>query len=241
MSSIKRQTAASRSTEGGSGSVSSIVKSVETKRQRGRPKGSKNKANEILPKQLALELIDAVRPMITEEQYEEMKLAVKSGKNISTLSEAKIMLKLMGPSLMKRLIEEQNPNAGISQEMLDELGPRDIEFKKDTNERINVWMRLLELVYKMETKEDASTGHNQKKPLIEIFAKRGFDSGRLAIHVGPESITVGRDADGTGREAISARTVSDKLPERPFDIQDSEQESSARVLDDIEYRDYSQV
>jgi hypothetical protein len=222
MASILRQTAAARSTEGGATSVSSLARSAETKRQRGRPKGAKNTPKPILPKQLALELVDAIRPMVTEEQYLEMSAAVKAGKGVSTLSEAKIMLKLMGPSLMKRLIEEQNPNAGVDPELLKELGPREIEFKKDTNERINVWMRLLELVYKMETKEDASTGHNQKKPLVEIFAKRGFDSGRLAIHVNTEPIAMGGDVDGIGREAISARTVSDKLPERPFYVQDSE-------------------
>lgn len=217
-------------------------KSAETRLERnkgGRPRGSKNKATGLIPTELADKFLDSVRPLLPPEHYEEMKAAVRGGKAISTVTEAKIMLKLMGPSLMRRLIDEYDPDKGVDPDVLAETGPRDIEFKKDTNERLKVWMDLLGMVNKMENIEDAAQGHSKAKPLTEITIKRGLDAGRLTFLLGSESGSVGGDADGTGRETITVRAISDSLPERPLDIQDSEQESSTGILDGVEYRDGS--
>jgi hypothetical protein len=218
------------------------TKSLETRAERskgGRPKGSKTKPKGLIPLELADKFLDSVRPLLPVEHYEEMKAAVKGGKNISTVTEAKIMLKLMGPSLMRRLIDEYDPDKGIDPEILAETGPREIEFKKDTNERLKVWMDLLGIVNKMENIEDAAAGHNKAKPLTEITIKRGLDAGRLAILVGSEPSSMGGDGDGIGRETVTVRAIPDSVFERPFDVQDSEQESSVGVLDGVEYRDGS--
>jgi hypothetical protein len=245
---ILKQDAAFRTREGGfhkqGDSAVMAAKSQETQaeRRRGRPPGSKSKPKQLIPTELASELLDAVKPLLPAEHYSQMKKAVKDGKAMSTLNEARVMLQLMSPSIMKRLIEEQNPNLGLTPEQLEqmaELGPRQTEFRKDTNERIQIWMRLLEIVHKMETAKDASEGHSKNQPLTSILVKRGLDAGRLTAHLGGVTITVGGDDNGVGGEASDIRTVSDYVPERPLDVPDSEQESSIRILDNVEYRDDS--
>src|SRR5688572_26977760 len=102
------QPSAHRDTEGGY-SVSTTAKSNEIRKNRagpGRPKGSKNRAKGLIPKELASEFLDVVKQILPREHYEEMRRAVIDGKSISTLSEAKITLKLMGPPIWKRLIAE---------------------------------------------------------------------------------------------------------------------------------------
>lgn len=227
-------------------SQSAIIstKRTETKIQRnkgGRPKGSKNSPKGLIPAELADKFLDSVRPLLPEQHYQEMRLAVKEGKAISTVTEAKIMLKLLGPSLMRRLINEYDPLKGMDQEVAEELGisTDESEFKKDTNDRLKVWMDLLKLVHQMESAENAAEGHSKKKPLTEITIKRGLDGSRLALLVGIESGNVGRDADGTGRETITIRTLSDSLSERQEPVQDSVQEQAVGVLDNVEYRDVS--
>lgn len=223
---------------------SAIVKAkshgTQAERRRGRPKGSKNKAKEVLGKELALQLLDAVKPLVPDSHYQEMEAAIKQGKAMSTMQEARTMLMLMGPALMKRLVEEQDPTIGMDPEMVKELGPQPVEFRKDTNERLGVWMKLLDIVMKQEAKEaDATQGHTKNQPLTSILVKRGLDAGRLAIHLGDISVTVGRDADGVGGKTSEIRTVSDTVPERQEYVPDSEQEPSVRVLDPAEYRDDS--
>ncbi len=108
MPSIKGQTDTTRAREGGltNQTESAVIsqKSLETqterRRGRGRPAGATNKEKGLVPKDLADKFLDSVKPLLPKEHYEEMKLAVKNGKTISTVNEAKIVLKLLGPSLM---------------------------------------------------------------------------------------------------------------------------------------------
>jgi hypothetical protein len=247
-SAVLRQPAVNRDREGGflkqneSAVIVSKSQGTMAERRKGRPPGAKSRPKGLIPTELADKFLDSVRPLLPEEHYQQMKLAVKEGKAISTITEAKIMLKLMGPSLMRRLISEYDPLKGMDPEVAQELGisSDESEFKKDTNDRLKVWMDLLKLVHQMESAEDAAEGHNKKKPLTEITIRRGLDGGRFKVLLGIESSDLGGNTDGTGRETITVRTVPDSVSERQESFQDSMQEQAVGILDSVEYRDVSQ-
>ena len=237
------QEAHPRDTEGGvDRSILNKTKGGETrserKRGRGRPPGSKNKPKALINKEVAHDLLGVVKQTLPPELYEEMKEAVRSGKNISTINEAKILMKMMGPPIWQRLILEAEKQGkknvrDIDPDLVDEIG--DIEedtpvMDKDLNERIKTYIQLMQFVDKMEKNEDESD--TSKKPLISIFTQRGLDAGRLKFLIGYESESLGRDVDGTGRETIEIGTVSGSFSERPFDVSDSEQEQTVRLLND---------
>lgn len=233
------QEAAPRDTEGKS-TLATKTKSGEThkERKRGRPKGSKNKPKALIPKEVANDLLGVVKQTLPPELYDEMKQAVKSGKNISTINEARILMKLMGPPVWQRLIEEVQPKKAAvidaDPDLIDEIGPLPGDeqggFDKDLNERLKVLINLMQFVAKLEQQEDDQSS-NTEKPILEIIARRGLDSERIKFLVGVESSDVGGSADGTGRAEGSIRAISDKVPERQIDISNSEQEPTVRVLD----------
>ena len=237
-----RREPASRSTEGGvERTIANKTKHGEThsERKRGRPKGSKNKPKALITKEVASELLGVVKQTLPPELYEEMKEAVRSGKNISTINEAKILMKLMGPPIWQRLIEEANQKAQMPKDfdpdLEDELGddlPTDnvTPFNKDLNERVKVYMGLMQFVDKMERQDDQSD--NSAQPILEIFARRGVNGERVDFLIGGIAQSVGGDSDGTGRKAIEPRTVSGEVSERPLDVSDSQQVSAVRVLND---------
>lgn len=175
----------------------------------GRPLGSKNKPRGLIPKELASEFLGIIKDMVPTEYYEEMRGAIREGKAISTLTEAKITLKLMGPPIWRRLISEGKP--------IDETKP--IEFSRDLNERLKVYTGLMAFIEKVEDEQEPD---NSKKPIFEIFAGRGVDAGRVKFLLGYESGAVGGDSDEVGGETLVARTVSGELPERQGDVQDSQ-------------------
>lgn len=236
------QEAAPRSTEGGvEHSVSNKAKlsSTHSERKRGRPAGSKNKPKALITKEVASELLGIVKQTLPPELYEEMKEAVRSGKNISTINEAKILMKLMGPPIWQRLIEEANQKAQMPRDfdpdLEDELGddlPSDnvTPFNKDLNERIKVYMGLMQFVDKMERSEDQSD--NSAKPILEIFARRGVDGSRVDFLIGGIAQSVGGNPDGTGRDAIESGAIPSEVLERPLDLSHSKQVSAIRVLND---------
>lgn len=233
------QEAAPRDTEG-KRTKGNAIKTANThsERKRGRPKGSKNKPKALIPKEVANDLLGVVKQTLPPELYDEMKQAVKSGKNISTINEARILMKLMGPPVWQRLIEEVQPKAqpiiDIDPDMADEIGPLPSEdnagFDKDLNERLKVLINLMQFVAKLEQQENDQSD-NTEKPILEIVARRGIDSERIKFLVGVESGNVGGDSDGTGRTEGGIRAISDSVPERQIHISDSEQEPTVRVLD----------
>lgn len=235
------QEAAVRPTEGGvEKSVATKTKAGETRtqRKRGRPKGSKNKPKALINKEVAQDLLGVVKQTLPPELYDEMRDAVRSGKNISTINEAKILMKMMGPPIWQRLILEAERQGkknvtDIDPDLVDEIGGMEDEppmMDKDLNERIKTYIQLMTFVNKMERDDDESD--NSTQPLISIFTRRGFDGGRLKFLIGGESGPVGGDADGTGRSTIEVGAFSGEISERPLDIQDSEQIEAVRVLND---------
>lgn len=212
-------------------------KATHQERKRGRPKGSKNKPKALIPKEVASDLLGVVKQTLPPELYQEMKEAVRSGKNISTINEARILMKLMGPPVWQRLIEEAKPKnipvTDIDPDLQDEIGgmPDDqaAGFDKDLNERLKVLINLMSFVAKLEQNDEAAD--STEKPILEIIARRGLDSERIKFLVGVESGNVGGNADGVGRADGGVRTIPSELSERPLDLQDSEQEQTVGVLD----------
>lgn len=209
---------------------------TERKRGRGRPKGAKNKPKALIPKEVANDLLGVVKQTLPPELYNEMKQDVKSGKNISTINEARILMKLMGPPVWQRLIEEVQPKkpvvTDIDPDLQDELegvpSGEPAGFDKDLNERLKVLINLMQFVAKLEQADDES--NSSEKPILEIIARRGLDSERVKFLVGVESGDVGGSADGVGRAQGDIRAIPDTVPERQIDVSDSEQVKAARVV-----------
>jgi hypothetical protein len=185
----------------------------------GRPIGAKNKPKGLMPKDFANEFLGVIKDILPAEYYQEMKDAVRTGKNISTATEAKITLKLMGPAIWRRLIDEGKVS--------EDGEPK--EFARDLTERLKVYMSLMGFIEKVD---DAPEGHNTQKPIFEVFAKRGTDGGRLKVLVGYESGSVGGSADGVGGASDSVGAIPDTVSERHVYISDSEQVEADRVLND---------
>jgi len=202
--------------------------SNEVKRGRGRPTGSKNKPKGLIPKEFASEFLGIVKELLPPEHYEEMRQAVQEGKSISTLAEARITLKLMGPPIWQRLIDEARPKAQVTDidpDALEEIGgapgPR-LSFSRDLNERMKIYLSLMDFIDKSERRDDEAAD-SRSKPILEVFARRGVDSERLRVLVGVESGSVGGNADEAGRPTGEPRTIPDQVPERQERLPDSEE------------------
>ena len=222
---------ANRATEGGAKSVATQSKATEVKseRARGRPKGSRNQPKALIPKDLANEFLGVVKDLLPAEYYDEMKAAIRTGKNISTLSEAKILLKLMGPPIWMRLIQESKQKPAVptfDPDLADEIGAEPASgvqpFDKDLNERLKVMIQMMQFVDKLEKNDEAT--NSDTKPILEIFARRGINAARIDFVTNPEPRLVGGNSDGIGRESVEFRAIPSEIPERQIDVQDNEQE-----------------
>ncbi len=233
----------SRDTEGRNHTVKHDAKAAETagerKRGRGRPPGSRSKPKALIERETATEILGLMKDMLPPEHFAEMRDAIRKGKNISTIHEAKILMKLMGPPVWVRLAREAQPReVEVEQEFDDELiqeigaspKPKVQSFDKDLTERVKVLMGLIQLVDRME-KDDEGTNPSEK-PIIEVFAGRGITGVRFTELAGQQRSVVGRDFDGTGGEGSEVRAIPDKVPERLIDVSYSEQESPVGVLND---------
>jgi hypothetical protein len=229
-----RSRAANRPTENARlqpNSVANISKLSKThsERKRGRPPGSRNQPKALIPKEMANEFLGVVKDLLPAEYYDDMKAAIRSGKNISTTSEAKILLKLMGPPVWMRLIQESRPVTVVPQfdpELEEEIGSAPQTgvqpFDKDLNERIKVLIQLMQFVSKLEQNDEAT--NTDQKPILEVFARRGIDAARIDFITNPELRTVGGNVDGTGRGSLEFRAIPSEVPERQIDVPDSQQE-----------------
>lgn len=222
-----------RAREGRTDGASQHEKSLETRRGRGRPKGSKTIAKGILQKHVAEEMLGIIRPLLPTSEYEEVRAAIKSGKSISTLKEVKIMMALMSPPIWQRLVEEsRKPQSDIDSELEGEIvqETQSPEFARDTNERIKVFAALAGLAAKLEEKIDEGTD-TKTEPLSEQFKKRGLNLDRFTItgSFGPGS--VGRDGGGFGGDSDNPRTVSNQLLTGLESSEDSEEIEAVRLLD----------
>jgi hypothetical protein len=223
------QNAANRETEGRQpDSASFQEKATETKRQRGRPKGSRNKSKALIPTELASQLLLEMKDVLPPDHYEYIRKVIREGAAVSVQREVQIMLLLLGRNLLPAILEETRRKD-------DETGEEDPYFRKDVTERLKVWNSLASILHQLEKNEPESD--TREKPIAEIFARSGVDRQRIEVLVSHERSDMGRDPNGVRGAEAEAGTVSDQLPERPLDIQDSEQGATIRVLDDYRSRD----
>jgi hypothetical protein len=230
----------SRDTEGRHHTPKHDYKAAETQgqRSRGRPKGSRNQPKALIPKEHANEILGLMKDMLPPEHFAEMRDAIRKGKNISTIHEAKILMKLMGPPVWMRLAREgttpEEVVADMDDDLVQEIGaspkPKVQPFDKDLTERIKVLMGLIQLVDRME-KDDEGT-NNSAQPIIEIFAGRGISGARFTDLTGRQRSLVGGNTDGTGGETITIRALPDTIPQRSIDVQDSEQVETVGIFND---------
>lgn len=206
-----------RPTEGSkqTGAVARTRNLSGEKRSAGRPAGAKNKSKSLVPTELANQMLLSFEGQIPPEHFAYLKRVIKGGDVVSTEKELDILIVLLGRNLHPALIGEM---AGESQVDIDPdtgevIGTsKKVIFRRDVTERLKVLNSLLTLRHQVEkSKEDGKDG---KQPLLTIVADRNLlDGGRLGILVGGTPGPVAGNADGTGRPAIPARTVSNPLPE----------------------------
>jgi len=222
------------------------AKMQETKRERnkgGRPPGSKNKAKPLIPKELAQEMLDVLKPILPESDYDRIRSAIHEGKAISTLAEAKITLKLMGPSIWYRLLAEariKKPKKNTTDpDLAGELGIDDeedmVRFDRDLNERLKIYQNFLDMINKWE-RLDAGQSDTKAQPLIEVVKRSGFNGERFSITIGDQYGSVDRNLDEAGGEDSTVGAFSDQVPQRQIIIEDRQQIPAVRLLNDSERR-----
>jgi hypothetical protein len=226
-----------RETEGRNVGVMASVKRTEIKKNRGRPIGSKNKPKSLIPSELANEMLVKLKPILPPEHYEYMRAVVKEGKVIAVERELDIIILLIGRQLWPAILTEME---GFDQPAAGEPANEDeaalvddaakAYFRKDVSERIKIWKDLVEVKLRNERARDEAAD-NSKKPILEIFARRGLDRERLRIGIEHVSGDMGGSPDGTGREADEARDVPVALSERPIFLPGSGESSTDRPLD----------
>lgn len=235
---------AQRPTEGNrKGSTAAADKAnavIAEKKRIGRPLGSKNKAKGLIPNELADQFLGVVKELLPPEYYEEMKDAIKRGKHISTLTEAKITLKLLGPPVWRALLEEgkgpQPKPADLDPEILDEVGETNevkataSAFTRSLNERLKVYLQLLTFIDSVEKRLDERADPKKSKLLVE-FANRGYDGDRLRQVAALQPGGVGGSTDRVGGEQDQSGAIPDPVLERHEPVQDNSEEPPVWVVD----------
>lgn len=232
------QIAKARNTEGGP-SVGAHLKSTETKRQRGRPPGAKNKPKELIPSDVANSLLLQMKDVLPPEHFEYLRSAIREGKVISTKREVQTMMLLLSRNLYPAMVEEMKGekkvviDPDVAEEMGIEITGEDaapkITFRKDITERLKVLLGFANLAYQMEKGDDEGSD-TRKKPIFEVYSRRGMDGTRIRALIGIESDDMGGSINVNRRPALVSGAVSDQLPERQIDVSDSEQVETGGVL-----------
>lgn len=212
----EREFVPARESEGRGRTAAIEQKATETKRARGRPKGSKNKPKSLLPKELASEILLKMKDTLPPDDFEYMTKVIKEGKAVAVKREVQIMFALLGRNLMPFLLQEWS-------------GDEEAYLRKDVTERLKVWNSLASILHNIE-KNDEDQSNPRAQPILTVFERAGVDPSRLRILIGVESSGMGGNPDGNGRLQIDSGTLPDQLLERPLDIQDSEQVETVRVL-----------
>lgn len=205
-----------RPTEGSrqTGAVARTRNLSGEKRGRGRPPGAKNKSKSLVPTELASEMLLAFEGQIPAEHFSYLKSVVKGGGVVSTEKELDILIVLLGRNLHPALIGEMGgeEEVTVDEETGEISTTRKVVFRRDVTERLKVLNSLLSLRHQVEKAKD--DGKDGSAPLLTIVADRNLlDSGRLGVLVGRVSGPMVGDADGVGRPALPARTVSGALPQ----------------------------
>lgn len=196
------------------------TRAAETRRSRGRPKGSKNKVRALMTNEFLLKL----KGELTPNDYSYLENVVKNGARIDVLREVQIMFAVLGRNLLPMMLEEMQEKDGVEEESAK-------YFRKDVTERLKVWQGLANVIHQIEKGNDDESD-TRAKPILQVFERSGLDLGRFNILIGLESGNVVRGVDATGRTAVEVGAVPDQLPERQIDLPDSEQVEAVGLLTD---------
>jgi len=162
---MTEQNAGARSTEGSrEGAVS--------RGKRGRPQGSSNKPKSLVPKELANEMLLAMKDQLPPEHFEYMRGVILQGKTISTKSELDTLVLLLSRNLYPALVGEMKQDDPLEEP----------KFRKDVTERLKVLNSLLGLRNQIDKRDD--NVDDGSEPLLRIYANRGIDPDRLRILIG---------------------------------------------------------
>lgn len=235
---MAKNSAVHRSSEGHrlDGGEMRTYKSTETIRSRGRPAGSKNKDKGIVPREVANEILDKLKPVLPEEHYDYMRGVIVQGKKINIERELDVIIMLLNRQLIPAIIVESEGDAlDIDPEIASELKINQTSlkmpaFSKGVSERLKVVQSFMDMKLRMERQKDDSK-QDKDQPILTVFAKRGIDIERLGIIASAVPGSVGGSIDISERGADGARTVSDTLPERQIAQSSSGQGASDWVLD----------
>lgn len=220
-----------RSTEGRNLDLASTYKAAETKRQRGRPAGSKNKAKSLIPRELADAILGRLQPVVPPEHYEYMRGVIRDGKAVAVERELDTLILLLSRQMVPALIAEtEGEQLPEGVEDPDTSVIRMPEFRKDVTERVKVLKDLIDLKLRNERARDEGTD-STKKPIIEIFARRGLVGDRLRIAFEHTSGGVGGSIDEPEREADLVGDVPVEISERPISLPGSGEGKADRPLD----------
>lgn len=188
--------------------------------KRGRPKGSQNKPKALVPRNVAVKLLQHMEAQLSPEQFDYIKGVVRDGKPIQTKNEVDTMIALMTRNLYPALVQEMLP---------PEEGGYGGLLRKDVTDRLKLVSSFLTLRYNMDKNDEPDS--DKRDTILTVTAKRGFDLDRLGILIGKQPDSLERGADGTGRPTNEIGALSDTLSERSIDISGSEQSTSDRILD----------
>lgn len=226
------QGVAVRSTEGRNRDAASVIKATETKRQRGRPKGSKNKVRSLIPKEMQEAMLAKLLPAVVDnpEHARYLKGVISEGKPIEVVRELDTLILLLSrqmvPALLAETEGEQLPE-GIEDPEPD--NPIKMpELRKDVTERLKVLLSMIEVKMRHERANDDTS--NNTNPVAAIFLNRGLAGDRLRIAFEHQSGDLGRSVDDTEWEADSTREVPMAVSERPLSLPGRGEGSPDRVV-----------
>jgi hypothetical protein len=223
-------------TEGRALGESTAHKRVETQRQRGRPRGAKNKAKSLIPKELADEILLKLQPLVPPEHYDYMRGVIKEGKAVAVEQEIDTILLLLSRQLVPALIKETEGAPSLPQLEGVEGEPEDTSaikmpmFNKDVTDRLKVLKEFIDMKLRHERARDDSDD-TSKKPIIEVFARRGLDADRLRIAIEHVTGGVGGSPDQPEGGADSTRELPVELSKRPLVLEGRGESEADRVLD----------
>ena len=220
-----KEQATRRSTEGSRPGAVARGKGPQTasaRRGPGRPRGSKNKPKSLIPADIASQLLDVMKERLPGEHYEYMRGVIQKGEAISTIREVDMLITLVRGSLMPYLAMEALPQPVLDADgepVLDEKTGEPLArfpgIDRDVTDRLKLLNSLLSLKDTVERRKKDEDDEDSQPLIVKVFNARGIlsDGGRLAFLAGGSGDLAG-DADGTGRPAIPARTVSGPVVER---------------------------
>lgn len=223
-----------RSTEGVNRDAASVIKATETKRQRGRPKGSKNKSKPLITKEMQDAMLERLLPAVAGDTAHAsyLKGVIKEGKPVEIVRELDTLILLLRQQMVSSLLSEiegkQLPE-GIEDPIANESDIKVPELRKEVTERLKVLLSMIEIKMRHERANDDA--NNPDNPVAAIFLRRGLAGDRLRIAFEHQSGDLGGSPNDTERPADDVGEVPVALLERPIALPGRGEGKADRTID----------